>query len=55
MAAIDKYSLLSIAPNVVIILGYVAFVVVGISVLHKNIAKDGAGAMLGMSGEAGAN
>ncbi len=47
MTAIDKYSLLSFAPSVVIILGCVAFVVVGISFLRKNISKDGAAAMSG--------
>jgi hypothetical protein len=42
MTAIDKYSLVSFAPSVLIILGCVAFVAVGIGFLRKNIAKDAA-------------
>nr|WP_173645508.1 hypothetical protein [Marinobacterium profundum] len=47
MTLIDKYSLVSFAPSVLIIAGCVAFVVVGINFLRKNIARDEAAAMTG--------
>ncbi len=47
MTLIDKYSLVSFAPSVLIIAGCVAFVVLGIGFLRKNIARDAAAALSG--------
>jgi hypothetical protein len=47
MTAIDKYSLVSFAPSMLIIAGCVAFAVLGIGFLRKNMAKDAAAALSG--------
>ncbi len=45
MTAIDKYSLVSFAPSVLIVAGCIAMVVVGVGFLRKQIAKDAAAAV----------
>ncbi|KDE40048.1 MAG: hypothetical protein ACK4L8_07970 [Nitrincola lacisaponensis] len=42
MTSIDKYSLISLAPSLAVIVGVVAITVFGIVFLKKAIAKDAA-------------
>ncbi|WP_020681489.1 hypothetical protein [Marinobacterium rhizophilum] len=44
MTSIDKYSLVSFAPSVLIVATCVVLTVVGVRFLRKNIAKDAAAA-----------
>ncbi|NVK40665.1 MAG: hypothetical protein HWE39_05420 [Oceanospirillaceae bacterium] len=44
MTGIDKYSLVSFAPSILIVAGCIGMVVFGIGFLRKQIAKDSAAA-----------
>ncbi|MFC6673101.1 hypothetical protein [Marinobacterium aestuariivivens] len=51
MTGIDKYSLVSFAPSVLIVAACVALVFVGVGFLRKNIAKDAAAAQAREAGK----